>query len=192
MWFAMPFVAALAPRLIASAGWRAGLARLAATFVLTPTAVTAAAFTVVQTVAEPSPARPGTVERAACMLNDAYAPLARLPVGLVAADVNYGPFVLALTPHAVVAAPYHRVVGGMLTNEAILRGPLDEARHAVEADRVSYVTICRHRTSTGAVPAAGSLWAELDAGRIPAWLEQIPGSREGQFRVFRVRREQER
>jgi hypothetical protein len=57
---------------------------------------------------------------------------------------------------------------------------------------VSYVAICGHGTSTGVAPAAGSLWGELDAGRIPSWLEQIAGSREGPFRVFRVRREQER
>jgi len=188
MWFAMPPVAALASRLVASPGWRAGLARFAAALVLTPTSVTAAALTVVQTVAAPSPARPGMVERAACTRNDAYAPLARLPAGLVATDINYGPYVLALTPHAVVAAPYHRVVGGMLAAQAILAGPLDAARRAVAADRATYVAICGQRTSTGVVPAVGTLWAELDAGRMPSWLEEIPGSRDGQFRVFRVRR----
>ena len=187
MWFAMPVVAALAARLIASPGWRAGLARLGAAFVLTPISVTAAAILVLQAVAAPSPAKPGMVERAACTLNDAYAPLARLPAGLVATDINYGPYVLALTPHAVVAAPYHRVVGGMLTADAILRGSPDEARRAVEADRVSYVAICGHGTSTGVVPVAGSLWAELDAGRIPVWLEPMSGTRAGQFMVFRVR-----
>ena len=188
MWFAMPIVAALAARLIASPGWRAGLARLAAALVLTPTAVTAAAITMVQTVAAPSPTRPGMIERAACTRNDAYGPLARLPAGLVATDINYGPYVLALTHHAVVAAPYHRVVGGMLAAQAILMSPPDQARRAVEADRVTYVAICGHGTSTGIVPAAGSLWAELDAGRVPAWLEANPGSRDDQFRVFRVRR----
>jgi hypothetical protein len=189
MWFAMPPVAALASRLIASPGWRAGLARFAAALVLTPTSVTAAALTVVQTVAEPSPGKPGMAERAACTHDGAYAPLARLPAGLVATDINYGPYVLALTPHAVVAAPYHRVVGGMLAAQAILAGPLDAARRAVESDRVTYVAICGHRTSTGVVPAPGTLWAELDAGRVPSWLEPAPGSQEGQFRVYRVRRD---
>ena len=154
---------------------------------LTPTGVTAAALTMVQTVGSASPMKPGMAERASCTGNDAYAPLARLPAGLVATDINYGPYVLALTPHAVVAAPYHRVVGGMLTSEAILRGSPDDAHRAVDADRVSYVAICGRVTSTGVVPAAGSLRAALDADRIPAWLEPIPGSREGQFRVFRVR-----
>jgi hypothetical protein len=189
MWFAMPPVAALASRLVASPGWRAGLARFAAALVLTPTAVTAAALTMVQTVAEPSPGKPGMAERGACTRNDAYAPLARLPAGLVATDINYGPYVLALTPHDVVAAPYHRVVGGMLAAQAILAGPLDAARRAVAADRVTYVAICGRRTSTGVVPAAGTLWAELDAGRVPSWLESIPGSGDDQFRVYRVRRD---
>jgi hypothetical protein len=189
MWFAMPVVAAFASGLIASPGWRAGLARLAIAFVLAPTTVTAAALTVLQAVGAPSPEKPGMAERAACTHNDAYAPLARLPAGLVATDINYGPFVLALTPHAIVAAPYHRVVGGMLVADAILRGSPDDARRAVEADGVAYVAICGRVTSTGAVPAAGSLWEELDAGRIPGWLESIPGSQAGQFRVFRVRAE---
>jgi hypothetical protein len=189
MWFAMPPVAALASRLIASPGWRAGLARFAAALVLTPTSVTAAALTVIQTVAAPSPSKPGMAERAACTRNEAYAPLARLPAGLVATDINYGPYVLALTPHAVVAAPYHRVVGGMLTAQAILAGPLDAARRAAESDRVTYVAICGHRTSMGAIPAPGTLWAELDAGRVPSWLEEAAGSDDGQFRVFRVRRD---
>ena len=168
-------------------GWRAGLGRLAAALVLAPTSVTAAAFTMVETLADQLPSKPYAAERVACTRSDAYAPLARLPAGLVATDINYGPYVLALTPHAVVAAPYHRVVGGMLTSEAILRGSPDDARRTVDADRVSYVAICGHVTSTGVAPAAGTLWAELDAGRIPPWLEPIAGGQTGQFRVFRVR-----
>jgi hypothetical protein len=141
----------------------------------------------VETLADQLPSKPYAAERVACTRSDAYAPLARLPAGLVATDINYGPYVLALTPHAVVAAPYHRVVGGMLTSEAILRGSPDDARRTVDADRVSYVAICGHVTSTGVAPAAGTLWAELDAGRIPPWLEPIAGGQTGQFRVFRVR-----
>jgi hypothetical protein len=77
----------------------------------------------------------------------------------------------------------------MLAAQAILAGPLDAARRAVEADRVTYLAICGHRTSTGAMPAAGTLWAELDAGRVPSWLEQTSGGRDRQFRVYRVRRD---
>jgi hypothetical protein len=77
----------------------------------------------------------------------------------------------------------------MLTAQAILAGPLDAARRAAESDRVTYVAICGHRTSMGALPAPGTLWAELDARRVPSWLEEAAGSDDGQFRVFRVRRD---
>jgi len=32
---------------------------------------------------------------------------------VVATDIDYGPFVLALTPHSVVGAPYHRLSSGI-------------------------------------------------------------------------------
>jgi hypothetical protein len=192
MWLSMPIVAALVSRLIASAGWRAGGVRLAAALMLTPTTVTAATMTVIQTVADQASARPGASERAVCTRNEAYEPLARLRPGLVATEINYGPYVLALTQHSVVAAPYHRITDGILSAHTIVTAPPEEARRVIEANRVSYVATCGHRSSTGIVPAAGSLWADLDAGRVPAWLEQIPGSREGQFTVYRVRQQRSR
>jgi hypothetical protein len=187
MWFAMPIVVVLASRLVASAGWRAAVARVSLALVLGPLTVTATALLVIQSVDAATPPRPGTAERVVCTRNDAYASLARLPAGLVVTDINYGPYVLALTPHAVVAAPYHRITGGMITANTVLNAPLDAARRAAEGDRVTYVAICGRRTSTGTLPAAGSLWAELDAGHVPAWLEQIPGARADQFAVYRVR-----
>ena len=187
MWFAMPIVVALASRLIASSGWRAAAARVGLALMLGPLIVTAVALLAIQSVDAATTMRLGTAERAVCTRNDAYAPLARLPAGLVVTDINYGPYVLALTPHAVVAAPYHRITGGMIVAHTILNAPLEEARRAVDADRVTYVAICGRRTSNGVVPVAGSLWAELDGGRVPVWLERIPGSRDDQFAVYRVR-----
>ena len=190
MWFAMPLVAALAAQVAgasASPGWRVVVVRLAAALVLTPTSVTAAAMMAIQTVDDANAAKPGIAERVVCTRDAAYAPLVRLTPGLVVTDVNYGPYVLALTPHAVVAAPYHRIVGGIVAADAILGGSLDDARRTVAARGVTYVAICGHRTSTGVTPAAGTLWGELEAGRIPAWLASIPGSTEGQFAVYRVR-----
>jgi hypothetical protein len=188
MWFAMPLVAALIARLVASPGWRAWIARLAAAAVLTPTSVTAAALIAVQSVTAQAPARPGIIERAQCTRNDAYAPLAPLAPGLVATDINYGPYVLALTHHAVVAAPYHRIVGGLIAAHTIVTAPPAEARRVIDTERVSYLALCGARTSTGELPPEQSLWAELEAGQIPDWLERVPGSREDQFTVYRVRR----
>ena len=184
MWFAMPLVAALAARLIASSGWQAAAARLAAALVLTPTAVTAAAIVAIGSVSDAGPARPGTAERAVCTRNDAYASLAGLPPGLVVTDVNYGPFVLALTPHAVLAAPYHRIGEGMIAAETIFDGAAARAREAAIAHHVAYVAICGDRTSLGRLPASGSLWAACSTPAVPDWLAPIAGA-SGLFRVYR-------
>ena len=56
----------------------------------------------------------------ACTRNDAYGALTNLPRGVVAAEINYGPYALALTPHTVLAAPYHRIHGGIVAADAIL------------------------------------------------------------------------
>ena len=188
MWLGVPLVAALACRLVTASGLRAGVARLAIALVLAPTTVTAAAFTVIQTTAGAGPVKRGIPERTACTRNEAYAALAQLPPGLVATEINYGPYVLALTPHSVVAAPYHRISAGLIAAHRILTAPLAEARRVVRRYDVTYVAICGRRASTGADPVEGSLWGELNAGRVPPWLEEIAGAREGLFAAYRVRR----
>ena len=72
-------------------------------------------------------------EREACLKTENYAPLARLPAGLIAADIDFGPFLLALTPHSILAAPYHRLSGGILSAHAIFVSPPDLARACRQA-----------------------------------------------------------
>ena len=67
-------------------------------------------------------------EREACLKTASYAPLARLPAGLIAADIDFGPFLLALTPHRIVAAPYHRLSSGILAAHEAFAATPDAAR----------------------------------------------------------------
>src|SRR5689334_8231849 len=60
--------------------------------------------------------------------------LEALPTGLVTADLDLGPYIVALTPHRVVP-PYHRLSEGILANHAILEGTLDGARRACSPRR---------------------------------------------------------
>jgi len=186
MWFALPLVAALVARLTASSPRVTLAARLAAAILLTPTIVTAGAITFAQAVGGAA-TRAGLVDRAACTRNAAYGALARLPAGLVATEINYGPYVLALTPHAVMAAPYHRLSGGVIAAHAILNGTPDEAKAVAIRHAVAYVAVCGRHTSTGIDPGPGSLWADLRAGRPPAWLAPVNGTRDDEtFAVYRV------
>ena len=114
---------------------------------------------------------------------------ARAPApGLVAADIDFGPFLLALTPHSVLAAPYHRLSSGILAGHAVFAAPPDDARRAISRLGVAYVVTCGPRPPNDlAGPALGaSLWGRLQAKDVPAWLE--PLSPPGQpFNVYRVR-----
>ena len=57
--------------------------------------------------------------------------LSAVPRGLVLAPLFYGPTVLKLSPHDVVAGPYHRNIPGNLANLDILMGKPDESRRVI-------------------------------------------------------------
>jgi hypothetical protein len=60
----------------------------------------------------------------------------------VAGDIDLGPYIVALSPHRVVAAPYHRLEQGILANHAIMEGTPEQALRTIEALGVSYVALC--------------------------------------------------
>lgn len=188
MWLGMPLVAAMALRLFAAFGLERLVPRFAAAALLTPLAISAGAITVA--VANglndtDSFARPASRH---CTQIASYAPLARLPAGLVVTDVSYGPHLLALTPHSVMAAPYHRLGSGIVMAHRALAAPPDEARQILQAANVTYVAICGPRPPDGLPePARGrSLWGRLQAGAVPDWLERIPASDPAGFSIYRL------
>ena len=77
-----------------------------------------------------------------CARTSNIARLADLPPGLVAANIDLGPHIVAMTPHRVVAAPYHRLDKGILAGHAILHGTPEEAERVVRALGVSYIVLC--------------------------------------------------
>jgi hypothetical protein len=118
-----------------------------------------------------------------------YATLARLPPGLVVTSVDFAPSVLALTPHSVLAGPYHRQSQGILATHRAFTLPPDGARQVLRDFNVTYVATCGpkgpHLVDEQAL--AASLWGRLQEGAIPDWLELIPTTRGEAFTVYRVR-----
>src|SRR5262249_47181112 len=80
-----------------------------------------------------------------CFLSANVRMLATLPPGLVAADLDLGPYIVALSPHRVVAAPYHRLYRSILANYAIVNGTPDEAMQRLRGLDVNYVALCAKR-----------------------------------------------
>jgi hypothetical protein len=89
-----------------------------------------------------------------------------------------------LTPHSVLAAPYHRNNHGNRTAlDAFLAEP-DVAQQILRANNVTYVAICPGLTETDALAsrAPQSLAAALIHGEPPHWLKALP--RNGAYQVF--------
>jgi hypothetical protein len=123
------------------------------------------------------------------LLNESYDKLAALPPGLVATDIDYGPFVLALTPHAVMSAPYHRLVGPIIAAHEIFALPAEAAQKVVAAAKPDYLALCGRHTlgDIGAAERDASLWGRLAAGEVPPWLERVEATRDGPFVIYRVK-----
>jgi hypothetical protein len=187
-WLGMPLVAAFALQLFAALGLQNLVPRFAVGLLLTPAALSIGAISLANAAGlddRESFTRP---EREACLKTENYAPLRQLPPGLIAADIDFGPFLLALTPHSILAAPYHRLSSGILAGHAVFAAPPDEARRLLGHLGVTYVLTCGPRPPNDlSGPAlAASLWSRLQANDVPAWLE--PLSTPGQtFAIYRVR-----
>jgi hypothetical protein len=187
MWLGMPLVAVAALRLFALLRLEMLAARLALGLLLTPMAVSASAITIAHASGfndSDDFARPASRH---CFRTANYAPLARLPAGLVVADISYGPFLLALTPHSAMAAPYHRLSVGITTAHRALAAAPDEARGVLAHAGVRYVMVCGPRPPDGlaASDRGASLWGRLQAGAVPDWLEPVPGMQP--FAVYRIK-----
>ena len=125
-------------------------------------------------------------ERRHCFDSASYRTLAALPPGLVLADVSYGPFILALTPHTVVSAPYHRLSEGIVVAHRAFALAAQQARAEIEERGVAYIVLCGPQAPDGLDGAAeaASLWRALQDGARFDWLEPVGGDA---FKIFRVR-----
>ena len=126
---------------------------------------------------------PGT-----CRQASDYAPLANLPKGLVLSFIDAGPLLLMTTPHAVLAAPYHRNLKGDAAMLDVFLGPASEAQKRLAALHVDYIAFCpgapeRH---IYAAAAPDGLAGALGRGEVPGFLERVPFEGTG-LAIYRAR-----
>lgn len=186
-WLAMPLVALLALRLFSLLRLRTLVPRFALGIFLTPAVLTFGATTIANAAGLGAAAAADSkgTETESCFKDASYVALADLPRGLVATGIDYGPFLLALTPHSVLAAPYHRLSAGIIAAHEIFSSPPDAARALLAHHRVTYVMTCaRPDVSHG---EASSLGYQLHHGQVPAWLEPVPVAGSQAFSVYRLK-----
>jgi len=128
--------------------------------------------------AKPAPKPPGPPAGEHCFDTDEYDALgAAGPPGLVLAEVDLGPFVLANTSDSALAAPYHRMGYGIMKAYGLLSAPADgagpnSAQLLAHNAGVAYVLECKFHMHHGDRDkmSKDSLQKRLDAGKPPAWL----------------------
>ena len=192
-WLAAVPLAVWAAELGGTASLSAPVVRLAAVVLLSQ-ATLDAAFGALLSPLQRTGEHPSTPIEAAdprrpCFRSANVRGLATLPAGLVAGDIDLGPYIVALSPHRVVAAPYHRLEQGILANQAIMDGTPEQALRTIEALGVHYVALCaeppgdKGSKSDGRAP---SLRARLlDGGRL-AFLRELALPANTAIRVWKV------
>ena len=122
-----------------------------------------------------------------CIANATITPLAAFPAGLVFADRDLGPFIAALTPHSVVAAPYHRIDRAILETDRLMFGTAASAKSRLRELGVAYVAICPGFTRAfDRAATTDSLLATLNGGAVPSWLQPLPLGGDIVLKAWRV------
>ncbi|MDB5601728.1 MAG: hypothetical protein JWN71_3772 [Xanthobacteraceae bacterium] len=189
LWFGMPLVAVATMQMFSWFRLTGLVPRVFVAILVTPSVVTSAAMGLASVMGLQGDADLNTTARQACINQSNIAPFAALPPGLMVADeLDWGPYLLAWTPHRVLAAPYHRLSESILTAQRILAAPPETARPMLSRIPADYLVTCGTR---GPVSVAGealdaSLWGRLQAGQVPDWLEPLQLDA-GPWKVYRVK-----
>lgn len=115
-----------------------------------------------------------------CLMAPAFADLAALPPMRVMTPVDLGAHMLLETPHAVIAAPYHRNGQGVRDAFRVLNAPEAEARAILLERGIGLVVTCPAMNEMRGLgdAAPDALVRQLREGQLPDWLsdQSLPGS----------------
>jgi hypothetical protein len=100
-----------------------------------------------------------------------------------------GPAILVHTPHSVIAGPYHRNAASIADTVRLWRADDEEAKTITARYGATYVLGCVGTNDLAAAKkeAPGGLWARLEAGEVPAWLEAVPMPKGSPLRLYRIK-----
>jgi hypothetical protein len=123
----------------------------------------------------------------ACLMPQAFAPLAAMPKARVMSLIDLGSHILLHTEDSVVAAPYHRDQQGLLDAFHFFDGPIAAGRDILARRGVGLVVVCRGMPELTSPPSAApdSFVKLFAANRLPDWLEEVspPGAALTVYRV---------
>ena len=128
------------------------------------------------------------VSTQACESVTSVASLAQLPKANIVAPLNIGPAILMTTKHKVVASNYHRNHVALRDQIDLFRLPPDRAKSIIDRRFITHLVSCPGEAEMEHYVrrAPQGLWAQIDAGKAPDWLE-YQGTMGKGLKVWRVR-----
>lgn len=116
-----------------------------------------------------------TPESLACRSDDSLARLNDLPRSNIVAPLDFGPRILLLTPHSVLATSHHRNDQAMADQIRIFTSAPDAARDLLEARNIRFIVACQAEPELAlyAKRQPEGLGAKLADRRNPQWLQPV-------------------
>ncbi len=111
-----------------------------------------------------------------------------LPAGLVANELDLGPFIGLYAKHRVVSAPYHRIDKSILATFEFLKGTPAVAERVLRRLGANYVVVCRRDAKALAEIPRDTMMFALQSGAAIDFLERVElGDAKLPLMVWRVR-----
>ena len=175
--YGVPFMAwAVHQAFVRARALKRPLSRIFATaavvFLVMPGPLAVALFNAVSDGEEPVAKAPDAL---ACGSNDSLARLNSLPRSNILAPFDFGPRILLLTPHSVLATSHHRNDRAMADQIRIFTSAPAVARDLLEAHNIRFIVTCDDETELAlyAKKQPEGLWSQLAEGRKPEWLQPV-------------------
>lgn len=111
-----------------------------------------------------------------CSARDTWKQIDRLPPGVTMAGTSVAAYLLGATHHSTIGAGYHRNDTGNMAMYRFFLSPPNRSQMIAHHWRTDYVAFCPGDFSEIEVMSTfpNSLAAQLQSGRVPAWLAPVP------------------
>ncbi len=125
-----------------------------------------------------------------CPTLAALRPVARQPRGMVFTILDLAPRLIAVTHHSTLIGPYHRNDELIVDAENAFRGSAEQARAILAKYDSDYLLTCPNGPASTIFMSEtpNGFYAQLEAGKIPAWLTPVELPKDSPFRMWRVTR----
>ena len=170
---------------------RSSVTRVAGAVLFTIIGMGAVVPFVVGFIPEPKPTKyEAAIDKANALCASLWGlrPVALQPKGIVFTFVDLGPRLITVTHHDAIIGPYHRNGQQIADVMNAFRGDADQAHRLIAKYRSNYVLTCPKSSTTTIFMSETpkGFYGQLEAGRVPNWLQPVDLGKDSPFKMWRV------